>query len=100
MKRPNLTWDENNLSDYLKDPQAKVKGARMPSSGFPNANDTADEVSYLQTLKSARLARDSVAVEHDIHRDRNALAFALERVHPVVDPGREYDHQSGLRLDQ
>jgi cytochrome c len=51
MKRANLTWDEKNLSDYLKDPQGKVKGNRMPFSGFANANDTADVVAYLQTLK-------------------------------------------------
>jgi cytochrome c len=51
MKRANLTWDEKNLSDYLKDPQSKVKGNRMPFSGFSNDNDTADVVAYLQTLK-------------------------------------------------
>jgi cytochrome c len=51
MKRANLTWDEKNLSEYLKDPQTKVKGNRMPFSGFTNDNDTADVVAYLQTLK-------------------------------------------------
>jgi cytochrome c len=51
MKRANLTWDEQNLRDYLKDPQTKVKGNRMPFSGFGNDNDTADVVAYLQTLK-------------------------------------------------
>ena len=51
MKRANLTWDEKNLSDYLKDPQTKVKGNRMPFSGFANTNDVADVVAYLQTLK-------------------------------------------------
>jgi cytochrome c len=51
MKRANLTWDEKNLSDYLKDPQGKVKGNRMPFSGFGNDKDTADVVAYLVTLK-------------------------------------------------
>jgi cytochrome c len=51
MKRANLVWDEKNLSEYLKDPQAKVKGNRMPFSGFGNDNDTADVVAYLVTLK-------------------------------------------------
>ena len=51
MKRANLTWDDKNLSDYLKDPQTKVKGNRMPFSGFANATDVADVIAYLQTLK-------------------------------------------------
>ena len=51
MKRANLTWDEATLNDYLKDPQGKVKGNRMPFSGFANASDAADVVAYLVTLK-------------------------------------------------
>jgi len=51
MKRANLTWDEAALRDYLRDPQAKVKGNRMPFSGFANASDADDVVAYLVTLK-------------------------------------------------
>jgi len=51
MKRANLTWDEATLRDYLKDPQGKVKGNRMPFSGFANAGDADDVVAYLVTLK-------------------------------------------------
>ena len=51
MKRANLTWNEANLREYLADPQAKVKGNRMPFSGFSNRNDVNDVVAYLQTLK-------------------------------------------------
>ena len=51
MKRANLTWDEANLREYLRDPQAKVKGTRMPFSGFTNASDVDDVVAYLATLK-------------------------------------------------
>lgn len=51
MKRANLTWDEANLRDYLRDPQTKVKGNRMPFSGFANAGDADDVVAYLVTLK-------------------------------------------------
>jgi cytochrome c len=51
MKRANLTWDEATLRDYLRDPQAKVKGNRMPFSGFANAADADDVVAYLVTLK-------------------------------------------------
>src|SRR5438876_8364001 len=51
MKRANLTWDEPNLREYLRDPQAKVKGTRMPFSGFANSADVDDIVAYLVTLK-------------------------------------------------
>ena len=39
-----------NVAD-LRDPQAKVKGNRMPFSGFANASDADDVVAYLVTLK-------------------------------------------------
>ena len=51
MKRANLTWDDANLRDYLREPQTKVKGNRMPFSGFANASDADDVVAYLQTYK-------------------------------------------------
>ena len=51
MKRANLTWDEPNLREYLRDPQAKVKGTRMPFSGFADPTDVDDIVAYLATLK-------------------------------------------------
>ena len=34
MKRANLVWDEANLRAYILDPQAKVKGNRMPFGGL------------------------------------------------------------------
>jgi cytochrome c len=51
MKRANLTWDETNLRDYLKDPQAKVKGNRMPFGGVSNPKDLDDLVAYLKDYK-------------------------------------------------
>jgi cytochrome c len=51
MKRAEFIWDEPNLRDYLRDPQAKVKGNHMPFSGFANARDADDVVAYLQTYK-------------------------------------------------
>jgi cytochrome c len=51
MKRANLTWDEANLREYIADPQAKVKGNRMPFGGFSNGTDLDDVVAYLKTLK-------------------------------------------------
>ena len=51
MKRANLTWDQKNLHDYLTSPQEKVKGNRMPFSGFTNSADVDDVIAYLVTLK-------------------------------------------------
>jgi cytochrome c len=50
MKRANLVWDEANLRDYIKDPQAKVKGNRMPYGGLADAKDVDDIIAYLKTL--------------------------------------------------
>ena len=51
MKRANLVWDENNLRAYIKDPQAKVKGNRMPFGGLQNDGDVDDVIAYLKDLK-------------------------------------------------
>jgi cytochrome c len=51
MKRANLTWDEANLREYIANPQAKVKGNRMPFGGLSSAADLDDVVAYLKTLK-------------------------------------------------
>ena len=51
MKRADFVWDAANLKDYITNPQAKVKGNRMPFSGLQNPSDIDDVVAYLQTLK-------------------------------------------------
>jgi cytochrome c len=51
MKRANLVWDEDNLREYIKDPQAKVRGNRMPYSGLADGKDVDDVIAYLKTLK-------------------------------------------------
>jgi cytochrome c len=51
MQRAGFTWDAANLKQYLADPQAKVKGNRMPFSGLPNSKDRDDVVAYIATLK-------------------------------------------------
>jgi cytochrome c len=51
MKRANLIWDEDNLRAYILDPQAKVKGNRMPYGGLADANDVDDIIAYLKLLK-------------------------------------------------
>jgi cytochrome c len=51
MARANLTWDEANLKAYLADPQAKIKGNRMPFGGIADPKDIDDLIAYLQTYK-------------------------------------------------
>jgi cytochrome c len=51
MKRANLVWDADNLRAYLIDPQAKVKGNRMPFGGVANPAEADDLVAFLQTYK-------------------------------------------------
>jgi cytochrome c len=51
MQHAGFTWDVGNLKQYLADPQAKVKGNRMPFSGLPNPRDIDDVVAYIATLK-------------------------------------------------
>src|SRR5215469_10282263 len=51
MKRANLVWDEDNLRAYIHDPQARVKGNRMPYGGMSDVKDVDDVVAYLKTLK-------------------------------------------------
>ena len=51
MKRANLVWDEANLRAYIQDPQAKVKGNRMPYCGLTDGKDVDDIVAYLKTLQ-------------------------------------------------
>jgi cytochrome c len=50
MQRANLTWDEANLREYIKDPQARVKGNRMPFGGLSSLVDIDDVIAYLKTF--------------------------------------------------
>jgi cytochrome c len=51
MKRANLVWDDDNLRSFIVDPQAKVKGNRMPFGGLSNPKDVDDVVAYLKIYK-------------------------------------------------
>jgi len=51
MMRANLTWDDANLKAYIKDPQAKVKGNRMPFGGLSSEADIDDVIAYLKDYK-------------------------------------------------
>jgi cytochrome c len=50
MRRANLVWDDDNLRAYIQDPQAKVKGNRMPYGGVSDAKDVEDIIAYLKVL--------------------------------------------------
>jgi cytochrome c len=51
MMRAGFNWDDGNLRQYLADPQAKVKGNRMPFSGLNDPKDVDDVIAYLGTMK-------------------------------------------------
>lgn len=51
MMRANLTWNDDNLRAYIKDPQAKVPGNRMPFGGLQNEKDVDDVIAYLKTYR-------------------------------------------------
>lgn len=51
MKNSGIIWDKKTLSAYLESPQEVVPGNRMPFAGMENAQDRADLVAYLATLK-------------------------------------------------
>ena len=51
MKAANKTWDEATLDAYLTDPKAVVPGTKMTFAGLPKAEDRANVIAYLSTLK-------------------------------------------------
>jgi cytochrome c len=51
MKRANLVWDEASLRDFIADPQAKVKGNRMPFGGLNKPEDLDDVIAFLKTYQ-------------------------------------------------
>ena len=51
MKRASFVWTPETLRSYLRDPQAVVKGNRMPFPGLPGEGDVASVVAFLEQLK-------------------------------------------------
>lgn len=49
MKRSAITWDEKSLTEFLRAPQEKVPGNRMPFSGIPDEAALKAVVQYLGT---------------------------------------------------
>jgi cytochrome c len=51
MRASGITWTEENLKEYITDPQAKVKGNRMALKSTFEPAEVDDIVAYLKTLK-------------------------------------------------
>jgi cytochrome c len=51
MMRASLTWDDATLHAYIKDPQAKIPGNRMPFGGLSSDQDIDDVIAYLKDYK-------------------------------------------------
>ncbi len=47
-KNSGLTWDEDTLTVYLKDPKAKVPGTKMSFAGLSSDKDIANVIAYLK----------------------------------------------------
>ncbi len=50
MRASGITWTEQNLKEYIADPQAKVKGNRMALKSTFEPGEIDDIVAYLKTL--------------------------------------------------
>jgi cytochrome c len=50
-KAAGLTWDTATLDKYLVDPKAFVPGTIMTFPGLKDADERADVIAYLETLK-------------------------------------------------
>jgi len=48
MKDSGITWDEETLGAYLKNPNGYIPGNRMPFPGLPNEKQRADLIAYLK----------------------------------------------------
>lgn len=49
MKSADITWDEENLAKYLKDPKGFVKGNRMIFAGVKDDAALANLIAYLKS---------------------------------------------------
>ncbi|QDH36104.1 cytochrome c family protein [Porphyrobacter sp. YT40] len=50
-KSSGVTWTEENLFEYLKDPKAYIPGTKMAFPGIKNDQDRANLVAYLASTK-------------------------------------------------
>lgn len=47
-KKSGIVWTQQKIFDYLKNPQAMVKGTKMTFAGLPKPQDRADVIAFLQ----------------------------------------------------
>ena len=50
-KNSGITWTEDVLFAYLKNPQAYIPGTKMVFPGLPSGQDRADVIAYLKSVK-------------------------------------------------
>lgn len=50
MKSSDLTWTEDQLSEYLKNPKLKVPGNKMAFVGLSKPEDIANVIAYLKSF--------------------------------------------------
>ena len=48
MKKSGITWDEAALTEYLKNPKAKVPGTKMAFAGVKDDTKVGDIIAYLK----------------------------------------------------
>jgi cytochrome c len=51
LKAADKTWDADELDAYLSDPRGSMHGVKMFFKGLPEAQQRADVIAYLATLK-------------------------------------------------
>ncbi len=49
-KNSGLTWDEDTLTVYLKNPRAKIPGTKMTFPGLTSDDDIRNVIAYLKTF--------------------------------------------------
>jgi cytochrome c len=49
-KNSGFTWDEATLTEYLKNPKAKVPGTKMTFVGLKSEDDIKNVIAYLKTF--------------------------------------------------
>jgi len=53
MKNSNLTWTDDNLSEYLKNPKQKVPGNKMAFVGLSKPDDISNVIAYLKQFDAS-----------------------------------------------
>lgn len=51
MLRAKFSWNDDNLREYLTNPQSKVPGNRMPFGGLSDPKDIDDVIAFLKDYK-------------------------------------------------